>query len=176
MERPTSNTQLPTFRGLGVGVFVLTIVVTSCNPVPPLANVHETPEDVARAVLAALAAGDRRALESLAISETEFRHHVWPSLPAARKERNLPFGYVWGDLRQKSAQSLSNVLSEHRGRRYELADVVFDGEIDYGPYAVHRQATFVVRLPSGGTEPLRVCGSMIEKNGVWKVFSFVVDA
>ena len=30
-------------------------------------------------------------------------------------------------------------------------------------------------MPSGGSSELRVCGSFIEKDGVWKVFSYVVD-
>ena len=153
----------------------LSIVVANCNRVPPLANAHDTPEALARAVLAAIAAGDRQGLESLALSEAEFRGHVWPSLPAAREERNLPFSYVWGDLRQKSSQSLSRILAGHGRTPYQLVDVTFEGETDYGPYTVHREATFVVRTPGGATEPVRLCGSMIEKDGDWKVFSYVVD-
>jgi len=53
--------------------------------------------------------------------------------------------------------------------------VTFKGNTDFGPYTVHRESTFVVRLPSGQTQSVRVCGSMIEKDGDWKVFSFVVD-
>ena len=153
----------------------LGLALTSCSRVPPLANSYDAPEALARAVLAALAARDRPRLESLALSEAEFRGHVWPSLPAARAERNLPFSYVWGDLRQKSAQSLSSILSAHGGTPYELVEATFTGATEYGPYTVHRAPSFVVRLPSGGTESVRVCGSMIEKDGEWKVFSFVVD-
>ena len=50
---------------------------------------------------------DRARLDALALSEQEFRDHVWPDLPAARPERNLPFSYVWGDLHQKSNISLA---------------------------------------------------------------------
>ena len=153
----------------------LAMVVAGCSRVPPLAHAHDTPEALARAVLAAIAAGDRSGLESLALSEAEFRGHVWPSLPAAREERNLPFSYVWGDLRQKSRQSLSSILSEHGRKQYELVAVTFDGETDFGPYTVHREATFMVRTPSGGTESVRLCGSMIEHDGRWKVFSYVID-
>jgi hypothetical protein len=143
--------------------------------VPPLANTHESPEAVARAVLAALAAADRPRLEALALSETEFRDHVWPWLPAAREERNLPFSYVWGDLHQKNAMSLGRTLARHGRRRYELVDITFEGKTDYGAYQVHRESSFVVRTEDGGTEMLRLCGSMIEKDGAWKVFSYVVD-
>lgn len=153
----------------------LVIGLAGCSSVPPLANVHGTPDALARAVLDALARKDRATLESLALSEQEFRHHVWPELPAARPERNLPFSYVWGDLRQKSSSALTETLARHGGRPYALVRVAFDRQTDYAGYRVHREATLHVRDSAGQEQALRVCGSFIEKNGDWKVFSFVVD-
>ena len=158
-----------------VAAVALGLALASCSRVPPLAHSANRPQALAQAVLAALALGDRAGLEAIALNEAEFRAHVWPSLPAAREERNLPFSYVWGDLRQKSAQSLSAIVAEHGSHAYELVDVTFEGQTDYGPYTVHREATFVVRTPSGEKKSVRVCGSMIERDGRWKVFSYVVD-
>ena len=148
----------------------------ACSRVPSLANTHPSPSSLAAAVLDALARRDRAALEALALNETEFRDHVWPQLPAARPERNLPFSYVWGELRQKSAQSLSVVISREGGKRYELIDVRFDSDTDYRTYRVHRETTLRVRDDSGMELDLRVLGSMLEQGGVWKVFSYVVDS
>ena len=131
---------------------------------------------LAAAVLAALETRDRRRLEGLALNEQEFKEHVWPDLPAARPERNLPFSYVWGDLRQKSREALSVTLKEHAGRRYELKQVAFGGTTDYPGYRVHRAARFRVRGGAADQETeIRVCGSFLEKDGAWKVFSYVVD-
>jgi hypothetical protein len=126
-------------------------------------------------VLDALARRDREALEALALNETEFRDHVWPQLPASRPQRNLPFFYVWGELRQKSAQALTGVMSREGGRRYELIAVRFASDSDYRTYRVHRDATFHVRDGTGAEVDLRVCGSMLEQDGSWKVFSYVID-
>ncbi|HXG89920.1 MAG TPA: hypothetical protein VNJ02_16455, partial [Vicinamibacterales bacterium] len=115
-------------------------------------------------------------LRALALDEAEFRDHIWPQLPAARPERNLPLSYVWGDLHQKSDNRLRLTLAEHRGKRYELQRVRFDGETTaYAGFNVHRQAVFVVHDSSGAEQDLRVAGSLVEMDGVWKVFSFVVD-
>ena len=119
--------------------------------------------------------GGPRGLEAIALNETEFRDHVWPQLPASRPERNLPFSYVWGDLRQKSALALDRVMSREGGKRYELIDVRFAGDSDYHTYRVHREATLRVRDAAGTELDLQVCGSMLEQDGVWKVFSYVVD-
>ena len=61
------------------------------------------------------------------------------------------------------------------GKRRTLQRVTFAGTTKYANYVVHRDATFEVTDPSGGSTELRVCGSFIEKDGGWKVFSYVVD-
>ena len=156
-----------------VSVLALTASV-ACNRVPPLTNTHPSASSLASAVLDALARRDRTSLEALALNEIEFRDHVWPRLPAARQERNLPFSYVWGELRQKSAQTLTGVMSREGGKRYELIDVRFAADTDYQTYRVYREATLKVRDASGMERDLRVCGSMLEQDSKWKVFSYVI--
>jgi hypothetical protein len=148
---------------------------SACGRVPPLANTSATPEALASAVLDALSRRDRARLDALGLSEREFRDHVWPDLPAARPERNLPFSYVWGDLRQKSNLSLTRTLETYGGKRLTLQGVTFAGVTRYARYTVHRDATFEVLDGSGAPQTVRVCGSLLEKDGVWKVFSYVAD-
>jgi hypothetical protein len=159
------------FLAMVVGV----LGTPACSRVPPLANTSASPEELASAVLDALSRRDRARLDALAVSEQEFRDHVWPDLPAARPERNLPFSYVWGDLHQKSVISLARILEAHGGKRHKLQRVTFAGVAPYAHYAVHRDATFTVVDSSGAPETIRVCGSFLEKDGAWKVFSYVVD-
>jgi hypothetical protein len=152
-------------------------VLVACNPAPPLLEpTFDSPEAVARAVLDGFAARDREGLRRLALSEAEFRQRVWPELPSARPERNLPFSYVWGDLKQKSDASLARLFARYQGRRFELVSVRFDEQkTPYRTYVVHRESVFSVREGEGPAEELRLSGSMIEADGRWKVFSFVVD-
>ena len=115
----------------------------ACQSVPPLGNTFDSPEALGRAVLDGVARRDRARLDELALSEQEFRDHVWPDLPAARPERNLPFSYVWSDLHQKSTASLSTTLAEHGGARFELRRVRFLAPTtQYARSTVHRQAAF----------------------------------
>jgi hypothetical protein len=153
---------------------LMLIVPAACGS-PPLANTQRSAQGVASAVLDSLARGDRAALEALALNEQEFEDLVWPYLPAARPERNLPLSYVWGDLHQKSQGALTRTLGTHGGRRYELVGIDFTDRTDYGAFVVHREASLHVRDASGMPMTIRVCGSMIERDGGWKVFSYVVD-
>jgi hypothetical protein len=131
---------------------------------------------LAQSVLEAFEQRDLNRLRGLALTEREFRDYVWPELPSARPERNLPFSYVWGDLRQKSEQSLAATLERHGGRRYTLVSVRFGGEAtNYPSYVVYRETVLRVREDSGATQDLRFFGSTIEKDQGWKVFSYVVD-
>lgn len=146
-----------------------------CRSAPLLADTAGSSEVLATAVLDALARGDRPRLDAIALTEREFRDHIWPDLPAARPERNLPFSYVWGDLHQKSRIGLSQTIARYGGKHHELRRVTFGGKTPYGPYTVHRDTTFDVVDASGVPETIRVCGSFVEKDGAWKVFSYVVD-
>jgi len=151
------------------------VATNACRRVPPLANTSGSPAALASAVLEALSRRDRVRLDALAVSEQEFRDHVWPDLPAARPERNLPFSYVWGDLRQKSNLSLARTLDRYGGRPQTLRHVTFAGTTPYADCTVHRDASFAVDDASGVAQTIRACGSFLEKDGVWKVFSYVVD-
>jgi hypothetical protein len=156
---------------LGFGIFL-----SSCGSSPLLSNTHPSPEALATAVIDAVERRDAATLQGLALSEDEFREHVWPELPAARPERNLPFSYVWGDLHQKSDLSLTRTLARHGGRRYSLMSVRTEGETTrYPSYTVFRETVLRARDETGTEVDLRLFGSTIEKDGGWKVFSYVVD-
>ncbi len=151
------------------------VVTSACRRAEsPLSGTADSPEELANRLLEALASRDRAALDRATLSEQEFRGHVWPQLPASRPERNLPFSYVWGDLHQKSDVSLERTLVRYGGRRLTLASVTFGDVTDYKTFTVHRAATFVVQ-DEGGEESVRLCGSMIQKDGRWKVFSYVTE-
>jgi len=157
-----------------LGFLFLSSACTS--PPPPLEPAYDSPDALAQAVLGGFAAGDAGALRRVALTEAEFRQRVWPELPASRPERNLPFSYVWGDLQQKSNSSLARLLARYRGQRFTLASVRFEDRTAYQTYVVHRESVFSVRDEAGGeARELRLCGSMIEQAGRWKVFSYVVD-
>jgi hypothetical protein len=141
---------------------------------PRFAHTFESPQALAAAVLAAVEAKDRATLESLALSETEFREQVFPEMPAWGK---IPTTYVWGDLRQKSANQIARLTASLGGRAFAVEDVAFDGGATaYRTFVVHRKPRLVVKeLPSGPKRNLAVFGSVIECDGRYKLFSYVVN-
>lgn len=158
-------------------IAALVVLLEACGPaVPPLAAAHASVADLATAVIGAFERRDLSALRSLALDEREFRDHVWPELPAARPERNLPLDYVWGDLHQKSDASLTRLLAARGGERLTFVGIRYlGGTTPYQSYLVHRRAELTVRDAQGAIRQTRLFGSVIEKDGRLKVFSYVVD-
>jgi hypothetical protein len=164
---------------LSANVQVLAVLVAllavSCSRAP-LVNSHESSKALARAVLAAIEKHDAGSLHALALNKEEFTDHVWPELPAARPERNLSSSFVWGDLNQKSNIMLRGTLAAHGGKKYALVSIRSLGETtEYDSYRVHRESELTVKEADGTERQIRVFGSMIEKGGRYKVFSYVID-
>jgi hypothetical protein len=167
-------------RPLTVIILAALLAGACAPPAPPapqpFATSFPTPEAMATEVLARVTANDRAALEALALTEREFLDVVWPELPAARPERNLPADYVWGQQRQRSRQSLGQLLARFGGRRMTLVAVTFTGGVtDYATYRVHRDSELRVRTDDGAETTVRLFGSAIERAGAFKVYSFAVD-
>ena len=153
----------------------IALLTVSCSSAP-LPNAYDSPEALSRVVLAAIEGRDTDTLRALALSKEEFTKHVWPDLPAARPERNLNPSFVWGDLHQKSNITLRSILAAHAGKKYELIRVEFLGETtSYESYRVHRETELTVKQADGTERKVRVFGSVLEKGGRYKVFSYVVD-
>ena len=168
-------------RGLVRGLVILVIGIAgpvgcgkSSTPIA-FEPAFTSKDAVVEAALRAIAARDGSTLASLAVSESEFRKHIWPGLPASDPKVGMPLDYVWADTSQKNENYMAQLLAEHGGRDYRLIAVTFGGETtDYGAFRVHRKTTLDVRGPAGPVT-VRLFGSLVESGGRWKIYSFVVD-
>ena len=166
------------------GILLAAVLVTAAcsapaeptRPPAPFTHTFESPEALAREVLAALASKDLDALRALPLGEAEFRDHVWPELPTSRPERNVPFDYAWGQMKQHSDGSLQQTFARYAGRRLELVETRFTGETtQYASFSVRRESEIIARDESGRDLILRLYGSALVRDGRYKMFSYVVD-
>lgn len=142
----------------------------------PVSHTFDSPEALGRAVLEALTAGDVAGLQAMQLSEAEFKTHVWPELPVSRPERNVPFEYAWGQMKQRSDGSLQTTLSRYRGRILAFSSTRFTGETtQYATFAVMRDSEITALDESGRELVLRLYGSAMLKDARYKLYSFVVD-
>ena len=164
-------------------VFAAVALMAACTaPAEPtrsagaLSHTFESPEALAQAVLTRLAQKDLAGLRALPLSEAEFREHVWPELPTSRPERNVPFGYAWGQLKQQSDGHLENTFARYAGKPLTFVRARYTGETTtYESFAVMRESEIVAADDTGRQLILRLYGSALVKDGRYKVFSYVVD-
>jgi hypothetical protein len=157
-------------------VILVAALACGCSRPPALANTFSSEHALADRVLGALAARDIAALQALSLSEREFREAVWPELPSSRPEMNVPVEYAWRTLAQNSAGHLYETIRAHGGRRYDLVRVQFDRETSrYGSFTVLRGSRLIVRDERGTQLHLRLFGSILERDGRFKLFSYVAD-
>lgn len=161
---------------LVASLVMLGAVSTSRPASDPLTNTYSSPEALADAVIGAIAEGDLERLRGLALTEQEFRTHVWPDLPASRSDGLVPFDFVWGNLQQNSESFLRQTVAAQQGELSDLRRVTFAGTTTtYGDVVVHRDTVLVVASAGGGERMVRLFGSLVEQQGAWKVFSYVVN-
>jgi hypothetical protein len=154
---------------------LLTAGCADTSSTVPLTPSFDSKEAAAQAVLDAVWTRDPEQLARLAISETEFLKYIWPTLPASAPDVGMPADRAWADQALKSRGYLAQMLAEHGGRRYELVRVTFAGPpTTYDTLTIHPEATLTVR-ERGAEESVRLFGSMIESDGRWKIYSYIVD-
>jgi hypothetical protein len=142
----------------------------------PLAHTFESSDALARGVLDALGRRDSQLLRGLALTEGEFRAHVWPELPVSRPERNVPFEYAWGQMKQRSDGSLGETMGRYSGRPLRFVSTRFTGETTtYQSFSVMRESEITAIDETGRELVLRLYGSVMVKDGRYKLYSFVVD-
>lgn len=92
-------------------------------------------------------------------------------------KKPLPFDYGWNDLNQKSMNALGRTYAAYGGRKLTFLRLEFEGEItDYETFRVHRDARVVVLDDERQKEVrLDLFGSIMEKEGRFKLFSYVTD-
>lgn len=140
-----------------------------------LANTHPDSESLARKFLAALAGKDIEAIKAMRLTEQEFCNYVWHDLPSSRLP-NVSCDWAWNQATIKSLSGLGEMLRDHQGRRYEFLSLRFaKGTEVYPSYKVHKETWLRVRDENGGEQELRLFGSILEMDGKFKLFSFVVD-
>jgi hypothetical protein len=156
--------------------FAQSLPQPTTRPAPRnLINAQSSPEAVAREFLKALAAKDITKLRQLRITKDEFCQFVWPELPSSKIE-NLSCDFAWDQATLRSDGGLYDLLPRHGGKLYELVSVRFPKGVDtYSGYKVLKETQLVVRDESGNRQEVRLFGSMLEMNGQFKLFSFVMD-
>ena len=139
-----------------------------------LGDAFETPELLVRQYLNALSDRDAGRLNRLVIDAREFIDLYYPNSPYTRPPYRQNPSFVWFIIQQNSQKGMSRALARFGGRsvRY-LGQDCRRAE----PQGVNRFWECTVRVESDGKEqpPLRLFGSILERDGRYKFVSLASD-
>lgn len=140
-----------------------------------LTNAAPSPQELARRFLRALAAEDVAAIKSLRLTKTEFCDYVFSELPSS-KVPNLSCDFAWDQATLRSDGGLYDLLPIYKGKKYEMVSLRFAGGSEsYQTYKVIKDTRVVIRDEHRVEKEVKLFGSILEMDGQYKLFSFVVN-
>jgi hypothetical protein len=130
-------------------------------------------EELAQAVLQAIARQDLQAMKDLALSKEEFERYVWPELPVSNPRTNVSLDFVWSDVHFRSALRMQAIFDNLKGKKLSLVRLHPRRKAE--SFATHRaypDMEVILRSEDGKEGPYPLFGTLIEMDGVWKVYSY----
>lgn len=133
---------------------------------------HESPEALVREMLDLLTTADTTGFERLAINRGEFAWLVYPASPMSRPPYELPPALMWFRAQQENRIGVLRMLRDLGDREYPSFALRCPAEpASEGDNRMLGGCT--VRL--GEDEERRLFGTLVERDGRWKVLSFAND-
>ncbi len=140
----------------------------------PLASASASADELASRVLSGLASRDQKALADLVVTKDEFCTWVYPELPSS-KVPNVSCDFVWQTAMMNHEGGFREVLGAHNGKRYTLVSLRFEkGVQDYPSYRVYREPVVTVKDEASKTHEYRLFGPILEMDGQFKLFGYMV--
>ncbi len=141
-------------------------------PSPPrLAGGARSEWELAQWVLQALKDRNAELLQSLRVTESEYKEHIFPEFPEAKG--TIPVDFHWFHLNVRSYNGIQDAIQRYGGLELELLDVLpKKGITQYATYEMWNRVSLVVRFPNDEIQEIRVFGSLVHMDGVWKILGF----
>ena len=139
-----------------------------------LTNAAPTPRDLAEKVLEAIRSRDVEVLESIRITEGEYKTRIWPEFPQASSPKNtIPAGFHWGLLDLKSRQGAAKAIRAFGGTDFELLELVETRPArEYATFRLVDYELRVRRRQDGEEGLLRFLGSLVVMDDGCKLLSY----
>ena len=143
------------------------------KPVTSLSNGSSSREELVKRVVRDVAIRDSADLRALTLTPREFADLVYPSSPYTHPPYRTAPGLVWMQISQPSATGLKRLLARRGGTTFEYVDHSCKPAPErQGPNTLWTDCQVRVLGPSHETLTQRWFGSIIERDGVYKIVSF----
>ena len=143
------------------------------NPVSVFAHASASREALIRRVVRDVVASDSTDLSAAAITPREFIDLIYPSSPYTRPPYEQPPDLVWMQIANPSAAGYRRLLARRGGQAFVYISHGCAGKPErQGPNTLFVDCVITVRDPSRAEIKQRWFGSIIERDGRFKVLSY----
>lgn len=157
-------------KHLTILLFFQILFLISCQT-HELSNSCNSIDALAEKVLKAIESNDAQTLDGLRINQEEFKKYLWPEFPASKND--VPYDFAWDNLNGKTIKGLRRALSDYGTQTFELESVSFkEGIEEYPTFKIHTKTVLHVKDKVGNEKKLEFCGSIVERNGEYKLLSY----
>ncbi|HVZ48225.1 MAG TPA: hypothetical protein VG916_05550 [Gemmatimonadaceae bacterium] len=143
------------------------------TPVTSLTAGETSRESLVRAVVAAAVAGDSAALVRLALTAREFADLVYPASPFARAPSQESPARVWMTIQNPSVSGRLRLVRRLGGLALAYVSHQCDAAPEHqGPNVLWTRCVVTLAAANGARETHRLFGTILERDGHFKVVSY----
>lgn len=145
------------------------------GPPARLTGGASTAAELVRRFAAALERRDTAALRGLALARSEFAYLYYDTHPMSKPPYDLSPGLMWFQLQGNSSRGLRQLLAKRAGEPLGIVGHRCDAPVRYGPRNRFHGGCVVERRTSAGVVQESLFGSILERDGVFKIVSYSND-
>jgi hypothetical protein len=143
------------------------------DSVSGLDNAAPSRDSLVKGFIAALARSDTTALQKMLLNAREFAWLVYPESPYTRPPYSQSPALVWGQIQNPGASGYTRLVRRLGGKPLRYDGYTCSPKPDrQGKNVIWTQCTVRVAEPGEGPRNRRLFGSIIERNGRFKLVSF----
>jgi len=139
----------------------------------PLEGTATSATELALMVLDALEFKDKAAMSRLRVTYQEFRDIIWPEFPESRPATGITAEHAWLLMSTDIASGALYGINTYGGEPIEFEGLSFDqGVVHYTNFDLYKGVVIHASLPDGQRVELRFVYTIVERNGIWKVYGY----
>ena len=143
------------------------------QPVTALRGASSSREALVRRFMKALAADDSADLRAMSLQAREFADLVYPESPYTRPPYRQSAALVWNQIENPSESGLTRLIRRLGNQPLRYLDHRCDPKPDrQGRNTIWTNCVVRLEAPDGDTTTHRLFGSIIQRNGKFKIVSF----
>ena len=156
---------------------LLTVLLVYCSAVgcekPIWENSLDSPGQLGLAVVDALNNKDIEQLNRLRVQREAYLDWIWPTFPASQPPRNFPGDFAWSNLNKKCNIGMKKWIARYGGHNLKFVDIRFDLPTEnYKGFQLLRGTFLTLQNAAGEKQELKILGSVVVKNGRYKLLSY----